>query len=670
MKLSSMEWTKLKMYLKLCNSSVLKRKPTLLFFLIITFCGFSQTTVIDSLKLQLKKKQQDTIKGEILGDLAYYYLYENIDSAITYGKKLERYAEKLNLAKFKVLANKNIGNAFIFSGKYDSAFVYLSKALRIAEINSLEKSALYTSIGVMYKRQNNYEKALQAYFQGVKYDEKTGNTYGEFIKLVNIGNLYNIKKDYDNAIKYNKRALLLSEKANNDNINFALGTLLNNIGTIYSKTDKIDTAIDYFEQSLKVNLKNENKKEVARNYNNLGVIYDRKGDYEKALNFLNKSLKISIQQGDENDLIQTHMSLGTTYGKTSNKVKSENHFNEALVLAKKIKSYPSISEIYLAISNIDSLKNQPVKALGSYKLHIRYKDSMLNETNEEIINEIETKYETEKKDKEIAEQKLALEKNELELQKKKTQYGIMTGIAIFLLVSSLLGWFLYQQRQKRKNQEILALKREQQVKTLESLMEGEEKERFRIAKELHDGVNGDLSAIKYKLTSMLAQNTVVINEVVAMIDKSSEQVRAISHNLVPPSLEKFNLVEALFDYCSTMDDLQKQKINFHHIGEHPRISKKNEANIYRIIQELVSNSIKHAEAKEITVQISSRENIIQVTVEDDGKGYDLNNVDSKGIGLNNIDSRIDYLNATKDVISNSKGTSYSIEIDTTNLNDN
>ena len=246
----------------------------------------------------------------------------------------------------------------------------------------------------------------------------------------------------------------------------------------------------------------------------------------------------------------------------------------------------------------------------------------------------------------------------------------MTGIAIFLLVSSLLGWFLYQQRQKRKNQEILTLKREQQVKTLESLMEGEEKERFRIAKELHDGVNGDLSAIKYKLTSMLEHNATVVDEIVAMIDKSSEQVRAISHNLVPPSLEKFNLIEALADYCTTMDDAHKPTINFQHIGTHPKLSKNNEINIYRIVQELVSNSIKHSEAREITVQLSSHDNHIQITIEDDGKGFDLNTSESRGIGLKNIASRIDYLNATIDLVSNDKGTSYAIEIDIEKLNDN
>ncbi len=168
---------------------------------------------------------------------------------------------------------------------------------------------------------------------------------------------------------------------------------------------------------------------------------------------------------------------------------------------------------------------------------------------------------------------------------------------------------------------------------------------------------------------MLEHNTAVVNEVVAMIDKSSEQVRAISHNLVPPSLEKFNLVEALEDYCATMNEVHEQLVTFQHLGEKIHISKNNEINIYRIVQELVSNSIKHSGADEITVQISSRENSILITVEDNGQGFDPDKIDGKGIGLKNIDSRIAYLNSTKDLISNSKGTSYTITIDLNKLND-
>ena len=158
-------------------------------------------------------------------------------------------------------------------------------------------------------------------------------------------------------------------------------------------------------------------------------------------------------------------------------------------------------------------------------------------------------------------------------------------------------------------------------------------------------------------------NNKVINEAVEMIDKSCQQVRAISHNLVPPSLEKFSLIEAAETYCDSMNVANKVDINFQSIGQSVVLSKQIEINIFRIIQELVSNSLKHAKASEINVQISFQNNILQVTVEDDGIGYNEDEVQGKGIGLNNINSRIECLNANVDLVTNSKGTSYTFEID-------
>ena len=247
----------------------------------------------------------------------------------------------------------------------------------------------------------------------------------------------------------------------------------------------------------------------------------------------------------------------------------------------------------------------------------------------------------------------------------------MTATAIVLLITSILLFLFFKQRQKRKTQEILTLKREHQVKTLEALIEGEENERFRIAKELHDGVNGDLSAIKYKLSSLLGMNNKVITEAIAMIDDSCKQVRAISHDLVPPSLENFNLVEATEIYCTNLNDTNTEtEVEFQHLGDPIEVAKKVEINMFRIIQELVNNSIKHAKSSMINVQISNRKQHIQITVEDNGIGFNKDDVRTNGIGLKNVRSRVDYLNASMDLISNTNGTSYTIDIDIDQLNDN
>jgi len=636
----------------------------LLFFLSYLSLSSQTNKTIDSLKVELNLEKPDTIVAQILNDLAYYYLYENIDSSLVYGNKALIKAKRIANIKIEAKANLYIGNAFLFTNRYDSARAYYNESYKIFDSNGLNKSAIYSSLGMLYKNEGNYEKAIKTYFEGIAYDEETNNEYGKFIKLLNLANVYSLIENINKSVEYQIEAVKISQNSENENINYALGTILNNIGANYTKNEEFDKALDYFKQSLAVNIENENQKEIARNYNNLGTVYEKKNQLNTALGFLEKSLKIREEMGDKDELVETNMELGTTHGKMLNKNLSNLHFSKALELANNIGNKALISEVYLAMSDIYVFQNSSEKALTSFKNHSKYRDSIFLEENIKNINALEIKYETEKKDKEIIAQ-------QLELQKKSTQNNYMLGTVIFLALTAILLVFLFKQRQKRKNQEILTLKREVQIKTLESLIEGEEKERFRIAKELHDGVNGDLSAIKYKLSSLLEMNNIVIKEAITMIDDSCKQVRAISHNLVPPSLEKFNLVEAAEEYCNNLNEINPDvEFTFQHLGDALEISKKAEVNIFRIIQELITNSIKHADASAINVQISCHDNIIQATIEDDGKGFDKDAVSPGGIGLSNVQSRIDYLEALVDFISNEDGTSYTIDIDKERLDDN
>ena len=154
-----------------------------------------------------------------------------------------------------------------------------------------------------------------------------------------------------------------------------------------------------------------------------------------------------------------------------------------------------------------------------------------------------------------------------------------------------------------------------------------------------------------------------------MLDKSCDQVRAISHNLVPPASEKFDLRTATSDYCLEMNAIHQPKIAFQYVGKEVDLPKNVEVNLFRITQELVTNSVKHAEAKEINVQLSMLDNMLQLTVEDDGKGYDLDNITSEGIGIGNIRYRVDYLNGELDVSSNEQGTYVNILIDKSRFNE-
>ena len=213
-------------------------------------------------------------------------------------------------------------------------------------------------------------------------------------------------------------------------------------------------------------------------------------------------------------------------------------------------------------------------------------------------------------------------------------------------------------------------KHEQEISKLEGLMEGEENERKRIAEELHDGIAGDLLAIKFNLSNINAAtespvNVGVLKEVSQIIDNSCVQIREISHNLSPSSITNFGLLQTVENLCKKVESVYKIKVNFNFSGDEININKNVETHIYRIIQELVNNVVKHSQASIADVSINYKKPQITISVQDNGRGFSEEQT-SNGIGLSNIDSRIRFLNAKIKKDSHKHGTLFTISI---NLDD-
>jgi len=653
--------------LKNCKSIILKKYLFFLIFLLITIFSFSQNTAIDSLQQLLKEEKNIDKKIGIYIQL--FNKIKNKDSAfvnlkfaekLSYSKTSDSVKTLIYIAKLKYYLNQN---------KYDSVFYFADKALiHRKTIESLKLINLYSDVGLANYYKSEYKKALESHFKALKICDSVNNEERKPRVFNNIGITYIKLKDWDKAEIYMNKSLILCKQFN---IKRGIVYTLGNLGIIYKNQDKYEKAILIYLESNKVSESLNDKVSIIRNYINIGSLYVSKNEYNNALNVYNKAL-IMAKKKDEKQLEANLLhNIADVYASQGKFSLAKDYYNKSLQTSKEKGYIGLVIGTHLALADLYESQGNFKQAILERKTHEKLKDSILSKEHLSDISELEIKYETEKKDKELVAKQLSIENQKNQLQKKSTQNNYMLGTVIFLALTAILLVFLFKQRHKRKNQEILTLKREVQIKTLESLIEGEEKERFRIAKELHDGVNGGLSAIKYKLSSLLEMNNKVIKEAIIMIDDSCKQVRAISHNLVPPSLEKFNLVEATEVYCGNLNDINPDvEFTFQHLGDALDISKKAEVNIFRIIQELITNSIKHADASVINVQISCHNNTIQVSIEDDGKGFDKDAVKSEGIGLSNVQSRMDYLKASVDFISNEKGTSYTIDIDKEKLNDN
>ncbi|MEO1030559.1 MAG: sensor histidine kinase [Bacteroidota bacterium] len=643
----------------------MKLKLTFVFFC-FTLISFSQSrsAIIDSLKQVVKTTTNDTVKASAYGRLAWLNISTDIDMAKAYVDSSRSLFKAIKHEKGIAISNYRQAVMHRVSGNYKEALEAMQAYMNYVESvqDTLNIANGFYQKGAIYSLQGNYQESLEQYFNTLNLYETLGDSTGIGFTLNSIGIVYKNLKKYPEAIESYEKALAIHEERNDLN---DLANVYNGLGSVYVEQGEPDKALGYFLKTLAIDKQINNNWGTAKVSKNIALIYMDKKDYLKAEEFLQNAYKIQQDYNYDSELAETLTQLSTLYRLTGDVKQSESYLNQAF--SHRVPNKKVYQDLHLQSYNFYNALGDYKKALQHYESYTTYKDSIFNEDNLKNINALEFQFETEKKDKAILQQKLQLEQSDNTLQKKRTQYNYMTAIAIFFLLSALLTWFIYQQRQKRKDQEILTLKREHQIKTLETLIEGEEKERLRIAKELHDGVNGDLSAIKFKLVSLQEMNNKVIDEAVEMIDKSCQQVRAISHNLIPPTLESFSLVEATEMFCQNLNSIHKPKIEFQFIGDDIVLGKKAEVNIFRIIQELVANSIKHAEASEINVQISHRGNSIFISVEDNGKGFDVKAIKQEGIGLKNIRSRVEFLNGELDIMSNEQGSSFTVEIDTTQI---
>jgi signal transduction histidine kinase len=216
-------------------------------------------------------------------------------------------------------------------------------------------------------------------------------------------------------------------------------------------------------------------------------------------------------------------------------------------------------------------------------------------------------------------------------------------------------------------QKLQHLEKERQLLATQSVLQGEEAERGRLAKDLHDGLGGLLSGVKLSLTGLKVnyalsdENVKKFDHTLDLLDSSIKEMRRISHNMMPEALIKFGIKDALADFCS---NLEKQiKINFNAYGTEKRINQDIEISLYRIAQELINNAIKHSQANELIVQLIVEDSRVNLTVQDNGQGFDTSILStSKGAGIANIRSRVEAFNGRIDIYSEpGKGAEFIVE---------
>lgn len=328
-------------------------------------------------------------------------------------------------------------------------------------------------------------------------------------------------------------------------------------------------------------------------------------------------------------------------------------------------------EIFLGLSQSYAGLGQMTEAY-----HWLWKYSNLNDSlyNSKIINDLhalEAKFQNTEKEKKIAQ--LEAEKKEALLKEKNQKLtNLMLGIiSAFLLLFTIILVFYYRnnrrllkQKEINHQQQLKEIKQQHQLKFTQAMLEGEERERQRVARDLHDGLGGLLAGIKIKLSSQVKTgNNPGFDRVILQLDQSIAELRRIARNMMPESLLKSGLEEAINDLCESLTS-DEAKIEFQAYGIQKNIPIATQANIYRIVQEILSNAIRHAQASQIILQCSQNEDVFLITIEDNGTGFDISKIqDAPGIGFSNVKNRVKYLEGKLDIDSrHNEGTTINIEL--------
>lgn len=553
----------------------------------------------------------------------------------------------LNFFISSILFAQNDEALFLKSKKFyevskdDSAAILLNTILRHKKAPYKMEADIYNLLGHIEINKGNLPAALNDYISFEKIAVVNNDLDLITQAQISISGIYREQYNFPLAIAYINKVEKSINTIKDKNV---IGNFYNNKGILLEMTNKPDSAIIEYNKAINIYRSLSDTNHVAIGYNNLGIVYKTKGDYQMALDNYFKVVDIEKKIGNKYILAASYINIGSVNLKLKRSGEVIAYSYLGLQIAKQIPAQ------YLIVSAADNLADAffELKNLDSAYYWQKYKftenEKYLNTENSKQINDVEAKYESEKKQQIITLQESRLLKQRL---------VIVDGIILFLLLL-LTGYLFYRRYKFKKEKEMQdTLLQQREVATI-NILTAEEKERKRIAADLHDGIGQLMTAAWINLQVLEKQiNTAgyeqrqLLSKTTLLVGESCKEVRQVSHNMMPNALLKRGLINAVREFTQQIDK-SVLLIKLQSEGLQTDLNSITETILYRVIQECVNNCIKHAEATELDISINNSEEGIDLLIEDNGKGFDTTviNKNEDGLGLQNIRSRISFLKGT------------------------
>ncbi|RYZ29829.1 MAG: tetratricopeptide repeat protein [Chitinophagaceae bacterium] len=525
----------------------------------------------------------------------------NYDTAIYYLRKTTR-VDKI------ALCHLNLGSIKERQGKVNDKVGHLTEAMRLLE-NTKYKDLLnhvYNSMGVLFFNLGEFEKGLTYFQKGLQLAKEEKDTANHVEALHGIVNCLSSQKHFKEAFSYGDELMAVAT-ASKDN-----GCLLHahtGLTDLYRRNQQAGPAIEHAKKIVQYAISGNDLQYQLIGYLSMADGYQLAKDYRKSIEFYNKALVL----GTEKDVVI------------------------------------QLDDIYKGLSDAYEQIKETGKAFSFYKLYIANRDSANTVKTRNNATELDIKYQTAQKEKDLSLNQLQIAQKEVQLQKSRQMslYGI--GAAVVALMVALLVFFHFGSKRKLHQKQLQTMQQEKEIQLLQAVMQGEEKERSRIAKDLHDGVAGMLAAVKMHFTTIALHvggvlQTEGYQQGIHLLDEASQEVRKTSHNLMPEVLLQHGLDEAMRRYCNNVTNSSKLLVEYNSIGEIGRFIDSFELSVYRIVQELLNNIVKHSKASEAIVQITYQSGLLSITIEDNGIGMTKDAQHKDGIGLRSLQSRVKAMN--------------------------
>ena len=577
----------------------------------------------------------------------------------------------------QILSNifNNRGLVYKNLGEYEKAESQFRSSLKIRTKlhDEIGMSRCFNNISIVLKKQGNLDSSLHYALKSLKLKEESGNRNQLANSWISIGTSWQELGKSERALSAYRNAIRLISPQKERSINLGVANL--NLGNYWINTQSLDyyldSAVHYYllAQEVFEHLGVDPYKLIALDA--LGVAYTKLKSYSDAFNCLSKSREMAIDFNDPEGRIIANIHLYEYYVATNKRDSALNVIHRAKKQSTESERVGYLSQTYLKLR--DHFKAEGILDSTLFFFE-KYWELTLNERNQQIqirSKEIEERFNNEKHKSE----KLQAQQAQKEEEAKNQRLMIA---AVLLIVIIVLVIVMYQQRLKARNelaakneelhrQKLDDVVKEKELERVTALMEGQEKERTRIARELHDGLGSLLATVKHHYQNVedkLDTGNDQFESANKLLDDACVEVRRISHDMASNVLSKFGLVAALQDYAETISASGAIKLNLKVSGVNDRLDNSTEIHLFRIVQELVNNVLKHAKASSANILLTAHKKSLNIIVEDDGIGFNKDDADQKnGMGLSNLRARVTHLKGQLDIDTHTgQGTTVVIDV--------